>query len=135
MRVLLDTNVLLDYLVEREPYYESAKTIIFMCAKKEIDGYIAAHSVMNAFYILRKDFSINERRSILLKLCELVEIVGIDKSKIISSLSNEQFSDFEDRLQTECAIECNAKYIITRNIKDFTHSEIPAIEPVEFLKL
>lgn len=134
MRVLLDTNILIDYISERKPFTENARTILMLCMEKKVDGCIAAHSVMNAFYILRKEMSVAERRSFLLDICRFLTVVGIDKTKIVSALENEDFSDVEDRLQVECADEFSAEYIITRNIKDFSGSEIPAIQPDDFLK-
>ncbi|MCR5763929.1 MAG: hypothetical protein K6G00_11165 [Treponema sp.] len=73
--------------------------------KKEINGFMAAHSIPNMFYILRKDFKDSERREILLTLTELIPIVSIDHAKIVSALKAQDFSDFEDCLQSECAEE------------------------------
>ena len=135
MRILVDTNVLLDYALIRKPFFESAEKIFKLCDSKELYGYIAAHSVMNLFYILRHDYKPNERRNILKEFCSIYYVVGIDHEKIIASLENENFSDVEDCLQTECAKSCGAQYIVTRNIKDFENSDVPAITPDEFLKL
>ncbi len=134
-RVLIDTNILIDYISEREPFSESARSILLLCMNNKLDGGIAAHSVMNTFYILRKDFTITERRGFLLDICTFLTVVGIDKSKIVSALEDTDFSDVEDCLQVECAKDFNAEYIITRNIKDFTESDIPAISPDDFLKI
>ena len=70
----------------------------------------------------------------LIKLCEFIEVAGIQKKQIIDALVNEDFDDLEDRLQVECAQMVNADYIITRNISDFSTSPIPAILPEDFLK-
>ena len=58
MNVLIDTNIMLDFLTERRPFFEGADKIMQLCKKKEIHGFIAAHSVMNAFFILRKEYSL-----------------------------------------------------------------------------
>jgi len=129
MRVLIDTNILIDYLAKRVPFDEDARQIILLCKNRTLTACIAAHSVMNAFYIMRKDFTLDERRTILTDLCELMTVVGIDKEKIVASLGNEAFTDIEDCLQSECAKSFSAEYIITRNIKDFKNSSIPAITP------
>ena len=71
----------------------------------------------------------------LINICKFMDIVGIDNEKILRSLKNYDFKDFEDCLQTECAVECNADYIITRNIKDFALSSVPPITAEDFLKL
>lgn len=135
MRILIDTNVLLDLLAERKPFYEHAKIIIDLCDFKKIEGMISAHSVTNIFYILRKSFGNDETRDILLNLCSIFKIENIDEVKIISSLKNKNFKDFEDCLQMECAISSNADYIITRDKKDFANSLIPCLTPEEFCQM
>ena len=69
MVVLIDTNVLLDFLLGREPYFSNADRIIKLCAEQKIQGFMAAHSIPNMFYILRKDMSEETRREVLLNLC------------------------------------------------------------------
>lgn len=117
----------------REPYSTDAEKILLLCKNKKITGYIASHSIMNIFYIFRKEYTSKERRIILLNLCKLLDVIEIDGNKIENALRNEKFSDMEDCLQTECAISSNADYIITRNTKDFKESNVQAIEPNEFL--
>lgn len=134
-RILVDTNVLLDYLLEREPFFLDAKEIVLRCVEGSVRGCIAAHSISNMFFILRKDYEATERREILTSLCSIFDIEGIDKSKVISALANEEFSDFEDCLQMECAKAYGADYIVTRNVTDYALSEIPAIEPKDYLNL
>ena len=134
MRVLLDTNILIDFIAQRPSFVKNAKAILELCAEEKIDGCIAAHSVMNTFYILRKDVTADDRRKVLAELCNLLTVVDIDKNKLISSLANNDFTDVEDCLQTECAKEFSADYIVTRNVTDFQNSTIPAIFPDEFLK-
>lgn len=134
-RILIDTNVLLDYLLIREPFYKDAKEVILTCADGETKGCIAAHSICNMFFILRKDFSAEDRREILTNLCTIFDVEGIDKTKLLSGLHNGDFSDFEDCLQMECARAYNAEYIVTRNIDDYRSSDIKAILPEDYLKL
>lgn len=134
MRVFIDTNILLDHLIGREPYFQSADKIIKLCAEKKIQGYIAAHSITNMFYILRKDMSEKERREALLELCKILRVEGIDSVKIISGLKNKKFSDFEDCLQEECAAAIKADYIITRNKEDYAFSELQCSTAEEFLE-
>ena len=132
MRALIDTNILLDYLIGREPYYEFADQEIAYCAAKKLNGFMAAHSIPNLFYFLRKDMTEEDRRNVLLRLCKILKVEGIDQHKILCALNKKEFSDFEDCLQTECAIAIQADYIITRNVKDFSQSRIPAITAEEF---
>lgn len=134
MRVLIDTNVLADLLLGREPYYDIAYDIFTLCAEKKVSGYIAAHSIPNLFYILRKSLSKEERREALKDICQIVKVEGIDSFKILSALDNGDFSDFEDCLQEECAAAVSADYVVTRNLKDFALSRVPAILPDTFLE-
>lgn len=134
MRILIDTNILADVLLGRDPYYDLAYSILTMCANKKVYGYMAAHSIPNLFYILRKFMTEEERREALKDICQIIKVEGIDSFKIISALDNEDFSDFEDCLQEECAVAISADYIVTRNTKDFVSSRIPAILPDQFLE-
>lgn len=87
--ILVDTNILLDYILTREPFYEYAKNIVSACVNGKIQGCIAAHSVSNMFYILRKDYSQKERRDILSDLCFIFDVEGIGKDKLLAGLQNE----------------------------------------------
>lgn len=135
MNVLIDTNILLDFITKREPFFDDAKKIIEMCKDEKISGYIAAHSVMNIFFILRKDFTAQERRDILIRLMKIVSVVSIDEEKVNNALSRKDFLDFEDCLQDECAWSCNAEYIVTRNMSDYGTSKVHAIEPKGLLAM
>ena len=134
MRILIDTNVLADVLLGRDPHYDVAYDILTMCADKKVHGYMAAHSVPNLFYILRKYMTKEERREAIKDICKIVKVEGIDSYKISSALNNEKFDDFEDCLQEECAVAISADYLVTRNTKDFVSSRIPVILPDEFLE-
>lgn len=134
-RILIDTNVLLDYLLERDPFFEDSKEVILSCINGKTKGCIAAHSIPNMFFILRKDYDAKERREILLNLCKIFDVEGIDKTKLIAGLENENFSDFEDCLQMECAKSYKADYIVTRNVSDYETSEVKAIMPKDYVSL
>lgn len=135
MVILVDTNILMDVIANREPYAEYGKKILEKCAKREITGIMAAHSIPNLFYILRKDFSQEERRTLLKNLCSIFRISDLNTKKILAALDNDEFLDFEDCLQEECAVEEIADYIVTRNPDDFIKSRVKAIQPDELLNL
>lgn len=135
IRILLDTNILLDYILTREPFYDNAKKIILACINGTVKACIAAHSISNMFFILRREYESKERRKLLLNICKIFDIEGIDKEKLISGLENDVFFDFEDCLQMECARAYEAKYIVTRNVSDYDNSVIQAILPEDFLKI
>lgn len=135
MKILLDTNIILDVLLKREPHNKAAQTIITKCADREIMGCLAAHSIPNIFYVLRKEYSQEERRKFIRNLCEIFWISDLNAEKIISAIDNEQFLDFEDCLQEECAVAETVDYIVTRNLADYKQSRVKVIEPDEFVKL
>lgn len=132
--VLIDTNIIVDVFLHREPFVKDSKKVIGLCKTNEVRGFVAAHSITDAFYLLRKEYTLIERRRAMLDVCRILTVVSLDESKLVCALKNEYFADFEDCLQAECAISVNADYIITRNPNDFAHSLIPAITPQEFLR-
>ena len=133
MVILIDTNVALDFLTMRQPYYDDAREVIRICADERIQGYIAFHSLPNIFYVLRKRYSQADRRRMLKKLCFVLQVTGASHDKVCDAIENKEFVDFEDCLQYECAKEVSADYIVTRNVKDFRHSKVKAITPKELL--
>ena len=135
MKILVDTNIILDVLLKREPHNKAAQVIMTKCADREIMGYLAAHSIPNIFYVLRKEYSQEERRKFIRNLCEIFWISDLNAEKIISAIDNEQFLDFEDCLQEECAVSETVDYIVTRNLADYKQSRVKVIEPDGFLKL
>jgi predicted nucleic acid-binding protein len=135
MGLLIDTNIILDWILDRRPLAEASKNILELCIKKYMRGYLAAHTLLNIFYIVRKEKSVAERKEILLMLCDCFAIVDIEKPMIVAVLENEKSQDLEDGLQMQCATHEKVDYIIMRNIKDFTDSEIEALSPEDFLQM
>lgn len=134
MVILIDTNVALDFLTMRQPYYHDAKAVIQMCANEQVQGCIAFHSLPNIFYILRKSHSAHDRRELMKKLCLVLRVTGASHEKVCAAIEHEDFDDFEDCLQAECAKEALADFIITRNVNDFQHAQVSAITPQTFLE-
>ena len=135
MVILIDTNVALDFMTMRQPYYDDARNIIRLCADEQVKGYIAFHSLPNIFYILRKSYSEEDRRGMLKKLCFVLQVTGASHEKVYDAIERVEFADFEDCLQDECAKEVSADFIVTRNVEDFKHSQVKAITPQNFLEI
>lgn len=135
MVILIDTNVALDFLTIRQPYYEDARNIIRHCADGQIKGYIAFHSLPNIFYILRKSYPEADRREMLKKLCFVLQVTAASHDKVCEAIKQTDFRDFEDCLQEKCAKEVLADYIVTRNLDDFKNSQMKAVLPQEFLQM
>lgn len=134
MVVLIDTNVMIDFLLKREPFSEAAAEILRKCAERELTGYLAFHSIPNIWYILRK-VPERKRRGWLKDICSVLCVTGASHEEVLRAIENEKFGDFEDCLQDKCAKSKGARYIITRNVKDFDGSEIPAVSPKELLDM
>ena len=135
MLVLFDTNIILDVLEKRLPFYDASKAVMESCVSGDVTGYIALHSISNIFYILRKHYSTADRRKLLLNILDLLQVAGADHENVRNALQREDFFDFEDCLQDECAKQIHADYIVTRNINDFSTSSVPAVIPEDLLKI
>lgn len=96
MVILIDTNVALDFLTMRQPFYDDARKVIMICAEGRVQGYLAFHSLPNIFYILRKSHSDADRRKMLKKLCSVLKVTGVSHESICDAIELEDFSDFED---------------------------------------
>lgn len=135
MRILIDTNVIMDFIIKRDHFSVDAEKVIELCIENNIQSCIAAHTIPNLFYILRKYLTIEARKDILLRICKMFTVVGIDVNKLKSALQNNDFDDFEDCLQVECAKDFGADFIITRNMEDFIGSIVPVVKPAELIKM
>lgn len=114
-KVFLDTNILLDYVLDRGIYTVRAEEIIDSCVSGNIIGCIAPHSLTNIFYILRKTHTLAERKLIIKSFISLFEIESIDRALLEKAIDDERFDDFEDALQMACAEQWNADRIISRD--------------------
>lgn len=129
MVLLIDTNILLDILQHRIPFYEASKKILDLCGKREAKRYIALHSVSNIYFILRKQYSSEKRRLLLAGILKVLRVCGAGHERFVNTLKREDFTDFEDCFQDECASSIDASYIITRDISDFKNSKVKAVTP------
>ena len=132
MVVLIDTNIIIDFLTTREPYYQAASQVMEKCSNGQLDGCVAFHTIPNIWYILRK-VPEKQRRTWIENICDCLKVVGASHERVIQAIKMSSFKDFEDCLQDRCAEEAKADFIVTRNTADFAESKIPAIEPEEFL--
>lgn len=132
MRVLIDTNVILDVILERELFCRDSDKVVRLCKDKKIHGFLSAHTITNLFYILRKKISDEKCREAIMDLLTIFKVESIDIEKISRAILDKNFKDFEDRLQVECALAIGADYIITRDKNDFRGSEISCMTPTEF---
>jgi predicted nucleic acid-binding protein len=132
MKVLLDTNVVLDLLQKREPFYKLAEAIIFRGEKKEITCFLSVNTLSDIFYICTKKTSIPETRSAITYLLENFSIGAIDGDDCKNAMAL-PIQDFEDALIIQCGVKYNVDYVITRDEELQENGVIKAISPEEFL--
>ncbi len=132
MRVLLDTNVVLDFVLKRQPFDVEAKEIFTRLAKKEFQGFVSSITPINTFYTTRKEINKLIAFQTVAMLLQIVEIAETSKKSFQNALAS-NFKDFEDAVQHESAVAENLDAIVTRNKKDFTNSTIQVYSPQEFL--
>ena len=131
--VLIDTDVLLDFYLDRKPFSEDSLQLLLKCEQKQFRAFITPVIIANTYYILRRHAThhyVVERLQILL---HTISVLAIDQKQVLAALDS-KFTDFEDALQYFSAIQSNkVDVIITRNTKDFKLSKIPVFTPQEYL--
>lgn len=132
MRLFVDTNVMLDLLGERVPFYDSIAKIATLADNGEVSLIVSALSYSTVFYVLSKYESKDNVREKLRKFNIISEVAAVDEIVIEKGL-NSAFTDFEDSLQYFCALKAECDVLLTRNPKDFKDSSIPVLSADEYL--
>lgn len=133
MKVLVDTNVILDVLCNRKEFVEDSLRVFQCCEAQHITGYISALSIPNIVYIMRKELDPERIREILHTLTMVFSVVELRESDLLKA-AELPFADYEDAIQSVCAARVRADYIVTRNGKDFVNSPVPTVSPTDLLK-
>ena len=131
--VLIDTDVLLDFYLDRKPFSDDSLQLLLKCEQKQFRAFITPVIVANTYYILRRHAThhyVVERLQILLNT---ISVLAMDQKQVLAALES-KFTDFDDALQCFSAVNSNKiDAIITRNIKDFKKSALPVFTPQEYL--
>ena len=133
-KVFLDTNILLDYILFRNDEALAAEYIFDSSLDLKLKIYIAAHSLTNIFYALRKAFPIEEQNQVIRLLCSLCTVQPINAENIEKAIDSAYTSDLEDALQIQCAIESDCDYFITRDQALFKKCPIKTLLPHELVR-
>ncbi len=134
-KVLIDTDVILDFFFDRKPFSDDASQILSLCELNKIQGYVTPVIISNVYYLLRQTAKHEMVIANLKLLLSFVEVLVMDKDTIIQAI-NSPFKDFEDALQNYAAENTvDVRIIVTRNIKDFKNSNLGVITPENYLKL
>ncbi|MBX3293680.1 MAG: PIN domain-containing protein [Acidobacteria bacterium] len=134
MRVLLDSDVVLDYVLPREEFLSDAEKIFDALADLEFDGYVSAIALLNVHYFAGKVHDNHYAKAEVVKLLSLIYVATIDELTFQRAL-NYSFHDYEDAVQCASAVGHDLDAIVTRNKKDFENSPLPVYSPSEFIDL
>lgn len=131
--VFVDTDVIIDLLINRQPFATAAATLFSEAESGNLRVAISSLSMSNVYYIIRKEVGHSAALKLLDQLARLVDILPVNRTMILQSL-NSEFRDFEDAIQNYCAESApGISVILTRNISDFTVSNLSVLTPDSFL--
>ncbi|MGO8702372.1 MAG: type II toxin-antitoxin system VapC family toxin [Candidatus Brocadiia bacterium] len=134
MNVFLDTSVLMDVLLERQPFAPDAQRLWFLAERAKIEGAVSALSFPNVYYIVRKMRGPDFATTMLRAMRDTFHIVACDE-QILQQAIDAKFSDFEDAVQYFSALRVNAVCMVTRNPRHFPKSSLPIFTPHEFFSV
>ena len=129
MIVLLDTNVVFDVIGKRQPHYAASNQVMCLCRRKALVGAVAFHTIANVFY----EYGQAAVPFLTHRVLHDFAVHGASSS-MIQDVLRWGLADWEDALQAAAAQTAGASFIVTRNVKDFKFSRVPALEPAELLK-
>ncbi|GAB2986219.1 PIN domain-containing protein [Mucilaginibacter puniceus] len=132
--IFLDSDILLDLILERDPFYEWALGVFLEIDKKQILGCTSVHALLNVHYLAKKKFGEKSARALIKMLTAKLSVIKEDNS-IVQKAIDSDFVDFEDAVQYYAAISGDAEVIITRNIKDYQQATIPVLTAEQFLRM
>lgn len=133
MNVLIDGNIILDVLQNREPHIEASSKVWKLCETNLVNGYVSALTFADMVYVMRKELTPAKIYEVLKKLALIFHFTELSISDM-EKAARMMWKDYEDAVQAAIAERIRATAIITRNIKDYQQSKIPAFTPAEFLE-
>ena len=134
MRVLFDTNVLMDVLLERQPFVHESAAVVDQVVRGAVTGLIGATTVTTIFYLASREIGSKDAMRQIQKLMNLYEVAPVTRSVLDAAITSNS-SDFEDAVLAEAAHQAGAQAIITRNLKDFARSPVRAYTPRQWLAM
>jgi len=134
INILIDSDVILDSLLNRQPFSSDSSKVLTLCESKNFQGFVTGIIIANIYYLLKKEHSSQRILEAIKQLLTFLDVLVIDKNTILQSIEWE-FGDFEDALQNYSAESYGSiNAIITRNIKDYKKSSLSILTPEMFLK-
>ncbi|MBS3948505.1 MAG: PIN domain-containing protein [Dethiobacter sp.] len=132
MKILIDTNVIIDYLADRTPFADHSEQVLALCGSGKVTGLVTANAITDIYYVLRKVAGREKTLEAIRTLCSVLDITDMGKADILNAMELDM-PDYEDALAAQCAKRVKAEYIVTRNSSDYANSPVPAKEPATFL--
>ncbi len=133
MKIMCDTNIIIDVLLEREPFADDSCKVLSLCEERRIDGFIPASSITDIYYLVRKyTHSTDLAYKAVGKLLEIVKVCSVTNNDVLVAFRKKS-RDFEDCLVATCAKSIRCDCIVTRNKRDFEEFDIQVLTPSEFL--
>lgn len=126
-KVFFDTNILVNWLISTNSCHEDSATLIKQCLQGKIKGYVSSHSLTDVFYITRKHFSVDDRKSFLSLIIDRFNIIPEYANMFSAVIHDPNNKDLEDGLQIQCAEKEHVDYLVTENLKDFFGSRVKVL--------
>lgn len=130
--ILVDTNVFVDVALNREPFVEDSRRFLNELSQSRRRAFVSTHSLVDLQRIIKSEYPQGRSVQYVLDVIETVDVVEMNRSSIRYAASL-NMPDFEDAVQAAAAMVCGARQIVTRNLKDFKRSPVPAVTPGEIL--
>lgn len=130
MKILLDVNIVLDFFLEREPFFDEIYKIFSAVENKKVKGFLCASSIDTIYYLISKSINKKTANEVIYKLLKIFEISEVNKNTLLDAL-NSDFNDFEDSIIYSSAYLNGVDYIVTRDKKGFKNSKVKILTPVE----
>ena len=134
MKILFDTNILLDVFLFRDPFYKNSAFLLGLAEQGKVEGWLCGTTVTTLYYLTSKALSRKTAKEHLNSLLKIFHVANINRTVLEKALESD-FKDYEDAVLYQSALQANLNGIITRNKKDFTKSELPCYTPAQFLKI
>jgi len=132
MKILFDTNIVLDVLLLRKPYYTSATYLLSEVEQGNIKGYLCPTTITTIGYLITKVKGADEAKKLIKNILNIFELTELNKSILETSCSH-KISDYEDAVLHESARSSNIEAIVTRNVKDFKYASVKVYDPEELI--
>ena len=134
MKLLIDANILLDVLQNREPFVETSSVIWKFCETEKAEGYVSALTIANLVYVMLKELDPEKTERVLNALSLIFSFAELTPTDLTRAAAL-RWDDFEDTVQSVTAERIGADHIVTRNVRDFTRSKVVALTPSEMIAL